>query len=140
MKGSWKSKIEDSFLRRVKLSWQLLEFKFAYYCPELLHKDWQHLKVSDEVYDKLEDEYLMLSRQLRLPPTVIEMVGFDDDTPSGRLVFSKLSKRKSDTASRWVVSELSYMVDKKNEEVYSQEDEELEELEDDFDEDLLDMF
>jgi hypothetical protein len=81
--------------RRVSLSWLILEMKLAYYHPEKIHKSWLNDVVRpDKVYDALELEYINLCNKLGHKPTASDMVGFDFDRPSCRLVLERLSKPK----------------------------------------------
>jgi len=65
-----------------KLSWRILECKFLYYegpkhnlpCPP------------DSEYDMLEDKYLKLAKILKRKPVAQEMVGFNHDKPSCKMV------------------------------------------------------
>lgn len=77
------------------ISWQLLEYKLAYYHPHLIHDDWKkEVMVEDSVYDKLEDEYKQMCKDLNVEPTASAMVGFDFTRPSCKLVVFKLSNPK----------------------------------------------
>lgn len=78
-----------------RLGWKLLEYKCAYYRPEVIHPDcWKsrQLLISDWVYDRLEKEYAALAAQLGLPDTISRMTDFDWRKPSCRIVLSCLSE------------------------------------------------
>lgn len=85
--------------RFVRLCWQILEMKMAYYLPHMVHSDWvKEYTVSDQIYDTLENEYRSLAQKLNLSPSACEHVGFPSEAPCGKLVMSKLSNsRKSIT-------------------------------------------
>lgn len=78
----------------VRLSWQILEYKFAYYHPKKLHPSWNHLVIPDSSYDKKERLYYRLAKKLGRKPTAALAVGFPRDTPSGELVENKLSSKR----------------------------------------------
>lgn len=85
--------MEKEYERYIELSWKILEFKCAYYRPDLVHGDsLPKYTVPDVVYDKLESEYKELCGKLGESPTASDMVGFDLDRPSCRLVVKKLGK------------------------------------------------
>lgn len=72
--------------RFVELGWKILECKAEYYgCVDLP-------TMTDEEYDKIEDEYRGLAKKLNMSPTAADMVGFDLYRPSCRLVMNKLMK------------------------------------------------
>lgn len=76
----------DKEKRFIKLGWQLMEAKFQYYkldSPTL----------TDHEYDMLEREYDSLAKELGLPPTAADMVGFDNARPSAALVGDKVMDR-----------------------------------------------
>lgn len=78
-----KSDREKQFIR---LGWRLMEAKFLYYkmdAPIL----------QDHEYDLLEREYDALAKELNLPPTASDMVGFNAGRASGALVADKLTDR-----------------------------------------------
>jgi hypothetical protein len=68
------------------LSWKILEHKFRYYCGA----EYGIKPVPDEVYDEVEEKYKKLSKILKLEPSAYNMVGFDFDKPSCRLVAERL--------------------------------------------------
>lgn len=73
--------------RFIQLSWKIIEYKMAYYRPDLVHKDHMNkLTVSDVEYDSLENEYKNLADKLGLPASAHEMVGFDLERPCCNLV------------------------------------------------------
>lgn len=75
----------------VKLSWWILEQKLLYY-------GYQNLKlpkpVSDNEYDLKEERYKELAVILGENPTASDMVGFDPDKPSSKLVLEKYLKNQ----------------------------------------------
>ncbi len=73
--------------RFISLSWQLLEHKFRYYILD-------RPKIEDYEYDLLEKEYDRLAIELGQPQSVSNMVGFDENRHSCRLVDPKNFKRK----------------------------------------------
>lgn len=73
-----------------RLSWFILENKFKYYCGAKYGIE----PIADEVYDKYEDRYKKLAQMLKLKPTASDMVGFDENRPSCRLVMEKLIGKK----------------------------------------------
>jgi hypothetical protein len=77
-----------------QLKWLLLELKLMYYYPHLVHSSWlAELSKSDQYYDEL------LATIKRLDPIYEEEVGFNMDTPSGKLVMSKLCTPKGKNKS-----------------------------------------
>lgn len=93
--------------RLMLLGWQLLELKFAYYHPDMIHNSWTHLtKISDVTYDRLEYEYSDLCEKHNNPNKIYNMVGFDDSTPSARIVVTKLKNPKQAKASDFILSDL----------------------------------
>jgi NAD-dependent DNA ligase len=74
--------------RHIELTWQLLEEKAKYY---------GYAKgeiISDQKYDALEEEYKALCKELKKPTSVTDTVGFPLNSPSGRLVLSKLGVKE----------------------------------------------
>ena len=71
----------------VKLSWEILEHKFRYY------EGAKHglTPIADEAYDKIESNYKKLASALKINPTASDMVGFDINKPSCKLVMKKLT-------------------------------------------------
>ena len=100
--------------RLTQLGWQLLELKFAYYYPSLLHSSWEKLAlVSDYCYDILEDEYFELSKLVRgkrVEETIIgSMVGFDLEgkvSASCKLVAEKLHAERPALVPEFIVPDL----------------------------------
>jgi hypothetical protein len=86
---------------RVRLSWAILELKFAYYYPHRLHRDWSILLVDDSIYDAIEDQYKIICKSLNLPPTACNMVGFDDKRAASRMVMSMLTEPKNNKISHF---------------------------------------
>jgi hypothetical protein len=77
------------------MSWKLLEYKFAYYHPKLLHSSWRNdMVISDAEYDALENHYRAKCEEEDIDPTVADMVGFNKDRPSCWLVCRKLMSEK----------------------------------------------
>lgn len=74
--------------RFAKLSWFILECKYCYYCrPQFKHP-------SDTEYDKVEEEYKAIAAQLGVEPSASNMVGFDLNRPSCRLVAEAVNAKK----------------------------------------------
>jgi hypothetical protein len=74
----------------ILLGWQILEYKLAYYRPELVEESLlKHIKVTDETYDAAENRYEYLCATEGIEPTASNMVGFDENRASCRLVLSK---------------------------------------------------
>lgn len=71
----------------VRLSWWILEQKLKYYNPEY------GKCISDELYNSEELIYKNCCKDLGMKPTASNHVGFPWDTPSGRLVVSKLRRK-----------------------------------------------
>jgi hypothetical protein len=71
--------------RLVELSWKILEHKFMYYVLK-------RSIIADESYDLLAMEYRNLCKQENVSPTADDMVGFDFDKASCRLVAEKMGK------------------------------------------------
>ncbi len=81
----------------ISLGWRIIECKLMYYRADLVDKSWhQHLTVTDQQYDAIEDAYRKLCKLLNKELYAINMVGFDDARPSARLVLSKYSRPKSE--------------------------------------------
>lgn len=74
--------------KTARLTWWILEQKLMYYYPEYGNC------VEDHVYDENEDLYKKLCSELKVSPTACENVGFPFESPSGKLVVSKLEKKK----------------------------------------------
>ena len=77
----------DKRKRFVQLSWEILEHKCRYY------RGVGGKPIADAEYDALEDEYRKLAEELGEKPSAWEMVGFNIDRPSCRLVMAKLTRR-----------------------------------------------
>jgi len=85
----------DDDKQHVELSWRILEAKLMYYRPELVHASWHnHLTITDSQYDAIEDTYRILCKRLNKECYAVNMVGFDLEKPSGRLVCSKYQMPK----------------------------------------------
>jgi NAD-dependent DNA ligase len=74
-----------------RLSWEILEHKFRYYCGAKYSIE---PTVIDEVYDKIEDKYRKLAKLLGHKTTATDMVGFDYNKPSCRAVMSHIIARE----------------------------------------------
>jgi hypothetical protein len=77
-----------------RLGWKLLEYKCAYYRPEVVKAQiWEEreLFISDAAYDALEAEYKALAITLKQTDSISGMVDFDLRKPSCQLVLTKLS-------------------------------------------------
>jgi hypothetical protein len=78
-----------------QMSWKILEYKFAYYQCARLHPSWKdETVVPDAVYDDLEDQYRLLCKEKNVEPSAADMVGFNFEKASCRLVALKLSNPK----------------------------------------------
>jgi len=81
--------------RFVTLSWIILECKLYYHSAHLVHPTWKDdLKVSNNAYAALEEEYRALAKHEGLPPVAADMEGFDESIGACRLVLSKYEKPK----------------------------------------------
>lgn len=80
--------------RFCQLAWQILEHKCRYYV--LVKEDLVFEKdvIPDAEYDALEDEYRQLAVKTGRPTTAADMVGFDLDRGSCRLVYSHLKSKR----------------------------------------------
>lgn len=79
----------------ILLSWNLLEYKLMYYHPDKVHSSWhESLTIPDNDYDELENQYKDLARSLKVGMSVTEMVDFDFDRPSCKLVLRRLRKER----------------------------------------------
>lgn len=65
-----------------ELSWIILEAKYEYYWLD-------NPSLEDYEFDLIEREYIKLAKELNLPPTASDMVGFDFKRPSCALVQRK---------------------------------------------------
>lgn len=90
---SEKNKTVSKEERFIQLGYRLLESKFTYYHPALVHKDWKHLSITDAEYDALENEYKALAEELGKNAYTCNLVDFPD-TPSARMVAIRLSNPK----------------------------------------------
>jgi len=81
--------LERNKQRYINLGWFILQSKYCYY----LEVKFKHL--NDTEYDKIEDEYKQLAKDLGLPISACDMVGFDLNRASCRLVKDKLEQTKS---------------------------------------------
>lgn len=79
--------------RAKDMGWDILEMKFAYYYPGELHPDWKDRVVSDHFYDAMEEKYREVCEKAGVPASA-DVVGFPMESPSGRLVASKLRNPK----------------------------------------------
>ena len=80
----------------IELSWRIIEAKLMYYRADLVDKSWhEHLTVTDQQYDAIEDAYRKVCKLLDKECYAISMVGFDDTRASARLVLSKYSTPKT---------------------------------------------
>lgn len=78
----------------IKLAWFLLESKYRYYklCRPIL-EDWE--------FDILEDEYRGWCAIVGLPPTAVDMVGFDSKRPSCQCVIGKVTGDYKGKVPEW---------------------------------------
>jgi len=84
--------------RLVELSWKIVECKLTYYRPDLVHKDWkEEITRSDQQYDAYENEYRDLCKTEGVEPYSCEMVGFDLERASARVVMEKYRNKKPKT-------------------------------------------
>lgn len=72
-----------------RLSYKILEHKFRYYEGA----KYGLKSIPDDKYDKLEARYIRLCTLLKIEPTASNMVGFDYNRPSCKMVFNKLTGR-----------------------------------------------
>lgn len=91
--------------RHVYLSWKIIKHKLLYYQPSSKYKK-KFKPISDDEYDALEKEYLLLCKELGKPNTVVHkdyaglevegdgMMEVDLNRPSVKLVLDKLYGRK----------------------------------------------
>lgn len=77
----------DKSARYVQLSWELLEHKFRYYVLD-------NPEIQDFEYDMLEKEYDSLAEELGLPKSASDMVGFNEDRWSCRLVRDRVLRAR----------------------------------------------
>lgn len=92
------------------LSWRLIEWKVAYYRPDLVHRSRRKdYEISDDEYDAFEQRYLLLCRRLDKQNTLVHkaypgfksvgyrhaMIEVDLKRPSVQLVISKLRTPKT---------------------------------------------
>lgn len=70
---------EQERARFIKLSWDLIGYKFYYYYPEKVHPSWRRkLDIPDKEYDELEREYLKLCLSLGEKNTVATKTFLDN--------------------------------------------------------------
>lgn len=82
------------------LSWAILEAKFAYYHPAKIDPSWKRfVSIPDAEYDMLEDIYRMMCEKYLISPTASDMVDFNSDNPSCKLVMSKLTAPRKNNIS-----------------------------------------
>ncbi len=101
-----REEMEEEYIR---LSWQLIEWKVAYYMPEMVSSSRiDDVTVDDDYYDHKERRYLTLCRRLGHKNTIVHkrypgyrdvgtkyaMIEIDKTRPSVKLVISKLMTRK----------------------------------------------
>ena len=87
--------IEDWRRMYVNLAWLILELKFQYYYPADVHPSWgSEYVLEDASYDQLEADYKELAKEHSLNTSASDHVGFPHDTPSGKLVMSRLMAPK----------------------------------------------
>lgn len=79
----------DKQRKFAELSWTLLEHKCRYYV-------FDSPTLGDYEYDVLEKEYEALAKELGVPPSVADMVGFDETRESCKQVLSKLRAQRSE--------------------------------------------
>jgi hypothetical protein len=97
------------------LGWKIIEWKVAYYLPNLVHKSRiADYTISDDLYDEAEKRYLKLCRRVGLPNYNVhkKYPGFDDvsykhamfevdrERPSVQLVLAKLGSPKEGARTR----------------------------------------
>ena len=80
---------EEARTLYIKLSWKILEHKFRYYEG---HK-YGLTPISDDKYDKLESVYKKLAKLLKEPTSASDMVGFDYNRPSCKIVVEAFGKQ-----------------------------------------------
>lgn len=90
----------DDERRFIKLGWKLMEAKYRYYSLDAP-------TLQDHEYDALEREYDTLSKRLGLPPTAVDMVGFDISRPSGVLVADRVDGRNCPKQPLQTLEEIS---------------------------------
>lgn len=77
------------------LSWALLEAKCIYYLPGRVDSSWvPFLTIPDSLYDSLEELYKNLCKENSIVPTVSDMVDFDVEAASSKLILRRLSGRR----------------------------------------------
>jgi hypothetical protein len=78
-----------------QMAWKILEYKFAYYQYARLHPSWKdEMVISDVAYDALEAHYRIKCEEEDVEPSAADMVDFNFDKASCRLVALKLSNPK----------------------------------------------
>jgi NAD-dependent DNA ligase len=76
---------KTKYERFVDLSWDLLSFKYMYYVRG-------RSIIADEAYDVLASEYRELAKELNLNPSADDMVGYNMDKASCRMVAKKMDE------------------------------------------------
>ena len=79
------SKMDKQLKRFIKLGWEILEHKYRYYIQNTQ-------TIGDEQYDKLEEEYRRLAITLGYIPYSSNMVGFDMNRESCRIVRNRMEE------------------------------------------------
>lgn len=77
------------FYYQIWYAWTILEHKWRYYIGRGLKEDID--LIGDQEYDQLEEEYKALCAYLDIPTSATDMVGFDFNRGSCKLVHHKLS-------------------------------------------------
>lgn len=77
---------EEAIEKHIQHSWAVLEHKWRYY----VGTKYGVKPVSDEKYDKIEENYKKLCKVLKLPTTASDMVGFDFNRGSCKIVHIKM--------------------------------------------------
>jgi hypothetical protein len=86
----------------VELSWALLEYKLAYYRPELVHPDnLSRYQIPDHTYDQLEATYKKICTARRMKPSISEMVDFDVTRGSSKMVMQRLANKTEGAIPFW---------------------------------------
>lgn len=80
-----KEDLKKKKVKHARLAWQILACKFLYYeGPK--HNIPTSMIPDDNIYDKWEEEYKKLCKELKTPTTVTDMVGFSDAKGSAKMV------------------------------------------------------
>jgi hypothetical protein len=73
----------------IRLSWDIIYHKALYY--ELAGNDeYDHLRISDHEFDRIEKEYRKLAKQFNEKPTAADAIGFSLSKPSHITALSKV--------------------------------------------------